>query len=90
MATPPPATPFRRWRFWIPLILQTALIAAVPAQAVYTHLTGRTVVLKTVPVDPYDLLRGYSQTLAYDISQPNNLKSLPGWKTIPQEPLPTG
>jgi uncharacterized membrane-anchored protein len=82
--------PWRSWRFWVPLVLQTALIAAVPAQAVYTHLTGTTVVLKTVPVDPYDLLRGYSQTLAYDISRPDDLRSLPGWNTLPQTPVPGG
>ncbi|MBW4420095.1 MAG: GDYXXLXY domain-containing protein [Myxacorys californica WJT36-NPBG1] len=77
--------PLRSWRFWIPLLVQTALITAIPAQAVYTHLTGKTVVLQTVPVDPYDLLRGYSQTLGYDISTLDTLRKLPGWKTLPLE-----
>lgn len=72
----------RRWRFWVPLVLQVALICAVPAQAVYIHLTGKTVFLKTVPVDPYSLLLGYSQTLAYDISQVQTLRSLKGWDTL--------
>lgn len=70
------------WRFWVPLLLQTALIMAVPAQAVYTHLTGKTAILQTAPVDPYDLLRGYSQTLRYDISRQDTLEKLPGWKEL--------
>jgi uncharacterized membrane-anchored protein len=73
-----------QWRLWLPLVLQTVLIASVPAQAIYTHLTGRTAILQTAPVDPYDLMRGYSVTLSYDISQTNNLKSLPGWKDLPK------
>ncbi|MGK7878272.1 MAG: GDYXXLXY domain-containing protein [Xenococcaceae cyanobacterium] len=70
------------WRFLVPLIFQAALILAVPAQAIYTHFSGRTVILQTIPVDPYDLLRGYSQTLRYDISRVYNLKNLPGWDTL--------
>ncbi len=70
------------WKFAVPLVLQTALILAVPAQAVYTHLTGTTVILETRPVDPYDMMRGYYQTLSYKISDTNTLKKLPGWEEI--------
>ncbi len=70
------------WKFAVPLVLQTALILAVPAQAVYTHLSGTTVILETRPVDPYDLMRGYYQTLSYKISDTNTLKKLPGWAEI--------
>lgn len=70
------------WRFWLPLFFQSVLILTVPAQAVYTYLSGKTVILQTVPVDPYDLLRGYSQTLRYDISNRENLKKLAGWKDL--------
>ena len=73
------------WRFCVPLLFQTALILAVPAQAVYTQLTGKTVILQTVPVDPYELLRGYSQTLRYDISSQNSLRKLPGWRELPKQ-----
>ncbi len=73
------------WRFWVPLLFQTALILAVPAQAVYTQLTGRTVILQTVPLDPYELLRGYSQTLRYDISTQDTLRDLPGWQELPKQ-----
>ena len=73
------------WRFWVPLLCQTAILLAAPAQPFYTYMTGKTVVLQTVPVDPYDILRGYSQTLSYEVSRPENLKSLPGWKELVQQ-----
>lgn len=87
-----PASPLSRetfsklpgWRFWIPLLMQAALIIAIPAKDAYTYATGTTVILKTVPVDPYDLIRGYSQTLSYEISQPNTLKKLPGGEWFSQ------
>ncbi|MDJ0707801.1 MAG: GDYXXLXY domain-containing protein [Leptolyngbyaceae cyanobacterium MO_188.B28] len=66
------------WRFWAPLALQAALIVAIPAQDAFTYVTGRQVTLQTAPVDPYDLLRGYSQTLSYEISRPETLQQLPG------------
>ena len=62
------------WRFLVPLGLQLGIILIVPAQSAYTYNFGQSAVLQTLPVDPYDLLRGYSQTLSYDISQINNLK----------------
>lgn len=67
------------WRFVLPLTLQLALILSVSAQAIYTHITGRTVILQTAPVDPYYFLRGYYQVLSYDISRKDNLSKLPGW-----------
>jgi len=78
-----PQIPF--WRLWLPLLFQTGIILAAPAQPFYTQLTGKTVILQTVPVDPYDPLRGYSQTLSYDISQINNLQQLPGWQELTQQ-----
>ncbi len=73
------------WRLGIPLLFQLALILSVPAQAVYTYVTGTTVILQTMPVDPYDFLRGYYQTLNYNISDRDNLKSLPGWQEVAGE-----
>lgn len=72
------------WRLWVPLLFQAALIVAVPAQDAYTFITGKTIVLQTAPVDPYDLMRGYSQTLGYEISNPTTLKSLPGGQLFAQ------
>lgn len=74
------------WRFLLPIVFQSALILAVPAQAVYTQLTGKTVILQSVPIDPYEPLRGYSQMLRYDISSQNNLRDLPGWRELPKQP----
>ena len=85
---PPAAKRLPAWRMWVPLLLQIGLIAAVPAPAVYTFITGKTVVLQTVPVDPYDFLRGYYQVLSYDISDRTNLQKLPGWKDLPGEKTP--
>ncbi len=79
---------FKLWRFGMPLLFQTALILAVPAQAIYTQLTGKTVILQTIPVDPYELLRGYSQTLRYDISNQDSLRKLPGWRELPKQKPP--
>jgi uncharacterized membrane-anchored protein len=73
------------WRLGIPLLLQLALILSVPAQAVYTYITGKTVILQTMPVDPYDFLRGYYQTLNYEISEIDTLKTLPGWEEVAEE-----
>lgn len=76
-----PIAPTKRlpgWRLWLPLLIQVGLIAFVPAQDAYTYATGRLVTLKTMPVDPYDLLRGYSQTLGYEIGDFNRLRQLPG------------
>jgi len=77
----PPSPTTRRlpgWRLWVPLLFQSLLIIAVPAQDAFTYATGKTIVLQTAPVDPYDLLRGYSQTLGYEISQVETLAKLPG------------
>ncbi len=69
-------------RFWVILGLQALLILVVPAQAFYTQLNGRSIVLQTAPVDPYSLFQGYSVTLFYDISNPQNLAKIPGWKDV--------
>jgi uncharacterized membrane-anchored protein len=69
-------------RLAVPLFLQSLLICSIAAQSIYALATGTTVVLKTMPVDPYDLLRGYYQILSYDISSFNTLNKLPGWKNL--------
>ena len=78
-------SPLPLWRFAVPLLLQIGLILVPPAQSVYTHITGKTVILQTIPIDPYDPLRGYSQTLSYDISRLETLKKLPGWQEISKQ-----
>jgi uncharacterized membrane-anchored protein len=72
-------------RLAVPLFLQLLLIGSISAQSIYAFVTGTTVVLKTMPVDPYDLLRGYYQTLSYDISSFDTLKNLSGWQDLKRE-----
>lgn len=60
------------------MVFQSALIVAIPFQSALTYANGQTVTLQTAPVDPYDLLRGYSQTLRFDISTRQALENLPG------------
>ena len=71
--------------FIVPLVIQAGLLFAIPAQSAYTYLTGKTVILQTVPVDPYSLLTGYYQILSYDISTRSTLEKLPGSKDIFKE-----
>jgi uncharacterized membrane-anchored protein len=72
-------------RLAVPLLLQLLMICSISAQSIYALATGTTVVIKTMPVDPYDLLRGYYQTLSYDISSFNILKKLPGWEKLDRQ-----
>jgi uncharacterized membrane-anchored protein len=69
-------------RLVVPLFLQLLLICSVSAQSMYVLATGKTVIIKTMPVDPYDLLRGYYQILSYDISSFNTFEKLPGWSDL--------
>jgi uncharacterized membrane-anchored protein len=72
--------------FWLALSAQLLLLASVPAQALYTLHTGTTVFLQTAPVDPVDLLRGYYQTLGYEISTVDTLAKLPGGEALKKLP----
>jgi uncharacterized membrane-anchored protein len=80
-----PIKPIRAWRLWLPLGIQALLLLSIAIPPLNTEITGRTAILKTVPIDPYDLLRGYSQTLSYEISRLDSLKPIPGWKDLPKE-----
>lgn len=74
----PPKFAIAAWRFWFALTVQGIILTGIAAPSLITYLTGTSVILQTRPVDPYDLLRGYSQTLRYDISDPQYLSTLPG------------
>ena len=80
-----PIKPLRSWRLWLPLGVQALLLLSIAIPPLYTEIVGKTAILETVPIDPYDLLRGYSQTLSYKISRVDNLKAIPGWKDLPKE-----
>jgi uncharacterized membrane-anchored protein len=53
------------------VVFQLLILVAVPARKVVTLTTGKTVVLKVQPVDPYNMLSGYYNTLSFDIANPN-------------------
>lgn len=65
--------------FILALTVQAAILAAVPAKQIYTRLTGKTIFIKTRPVDPYSLLGGYYVVLNYEIARP------PGWSNIQRD-----
>ena len=59
------------------VLLQTALICAPAISRTMILNSGKTVVLKTVPVDPYDMFRGDYVALKYDISTANASGAIP-------------
>lgn len=75
-------TPISFQRLLIPLMLQIFLLLLLPLPNLYTQFTGKTIVLQTIPVDPYDARRGSWIDLSYDISYPQTLKKLPGWNEL--------
>lgn len=82
--TPQSSTP--TWRFLLPLAFQLAIVLIIPFQKAVTLNTGTTVYLRTVPVDPYDVLRGRYVTLNYEIAQRSTLEHLPGWSELFGQP----
>lgn len=63
-------------------LVQIAILIAVPAQKAITLATGRSVVLKVQPIDPYSNVTGYYVTFTFDISGRGNFP--------PVEPLKDG
>jgi uncharacterized membrane-anchored protein len=76
--------------FWLAMGAQFALLSTIAVPAIYTLSTGKTVFLQTAPVDPYDLLRGYYQTLNYDIADRAKLTKLPGGDILKEGKAKTG
>ncbi|HET6975530.1 MAG TPA: GDYXXLXY domain-containing protein [Pyrinomonadaceae bacterium] len=68
--------------FIVAVIIQILILVAVPAQKVFTRATGKTVVLKVQPVDPYNILSGYYATLGFDISR---VEAFPNARGMSQE-----
>jgi len=58
--------------FVLAVAAQFLILAAAPAQKIYTRATGRSVTLKMRPVDPYNVLSGYYITLNYEIANPGS------------------
>jgi len=71
--------PLPIWRLVAPLLVQVGLIMAVPTQAAYTDVTGKTVILQTLPIDSRDTMQNDSLVLDYTISRIETLRKLRGW-----------
>ncbi len=84
VASLPPHRRLPSWRFWLPMLLQLGLILPVPLRNAYVSVVGKTIILETIAVDPYDLFRGYSQVLAYKISDSDSFEKLPGYQIVEQ------
>ena len=72
--------PLPFWRLVAPLLVQVGLILGVPSQAVYTEMAGKLVILQTLPTDVSNLLEGSALSFDYNISRPQTLRRLPGWR----------
>src|SRR5262249_27649233 len=66
----PGQSPYKRKRFFFVLAVtcQLLVLTGLASVKAYTLATGRTVTLRTVPVDPHDLFRGDYVELNYEIS----------------------
>jgi uncharacterized membrane-anchored protein len=58
----------RRTKFWLAVAVQLAVLLGMVGLHGYTLATGQPVLLKTAPVDPWDLMRGQYVRLAYEIT----------------------
>lgn len=65
--------------FVVAVVAQLFILAAVPAQKVRARVTGKTILLKTAPVDPYSIMSGYYVVLSYEISNPSVSAGWKGW-----------
>ena len=72
--------PLPIWRLIAPLLFQVGLILAIPVQAMYTDMAGKTVVLQTTSLNPDNVIQGSSLNLDYDISRPEVLRKVLGWR----------
>ncbi|MGE5558722.1 MAG: GDYXXLXY domain-containing protein [Bacillota bacterium] len=68
-----------RW-FIIALAVQILLVITVPLPRLYVLLAGKTVLLETLPADPYDIFSGYYAQLGYKISDIDELPFPPDMK----------
>jgi uncharacterized membrane-anchored protein len=69
-------------RLFIPLAIQAGIIFAVPFLSMYTNITGKEVILQTVPVNSRNVLQGNSLELDYNISRISTLRRLSGWQEL--------
>lgn len=63
----------KRTAFWLALALQLGLLLIIPIPRWWILAYGKTVVLETIPYDPYTVFSGYYADLRYKISDPEYL-----------------
>ena len=56
------------------VVAQLAILAWSPLEKCLIRAEGTVIVLRTRPVDPYDVLSGYYMTLSFEISEPAGLE----------------
>ncbi len=52
------------------IALQLLILIAIPMKKVIARMSGARIVLKTRPVDPYNIMSGYYVTLSYEVERP--------------------
>ena len=52
----------RHFAFGAAIVLQLAILAAIPREQALARVRGKEITLETRPVDPYNVLSGYSVT----------------------------
>lgn len=62
--------------FFAAVVVQLAILAWSPLEKCLIRAEGTVVVLRTRPVDPYDVLSGYYMTLRFEISEPAGVEEL--------------
>jgi len=65
--------------FIIAVAVQIFILGAVPAGKIYALCTGKTVILKTAPYDPYTIMSGYYVNLSHEISHPQIQSEWQNW-----------
>ncbi|MFZ5815187.1 MAG: GDYXXLXY domain-containing protein [Bacillota bacterium] len=66
-------------KFWAAVALQILILLLIIALHSFTLLTGRPVLLKTAPIDPWDPFRGEYVRLTYEISRLETTLPMTGW-----------
>lgn len=56
-------------RLAVVLVVQLAILVAIPARQVLARLRGTSLTLRTAPVDPFDVLAGHYVTLSYEVER---------------------
>jgi uncharacterized membrane-anchored protein len=81
-ASPSQAYAHLRKPFITAIVLQMAILLFLGGFNMYVLAAGRTVLLKTIPVDPWDMFRGDYLALNYDVSTIKSAKHYEAGKEV--------